>query len=127
MHDEEREHPEGCDAGDDDHVMHLRIDFVMGRDEDGDEVAMAASIQSHIHGVPPMSAANTLLVAAQNLVMQALAHSVFEGCPDEELKHAMARASSLVYMKKMVDDLPQAVEAVDFSIPDDLSEMLGEQ
>lgn len=124
---EDNEHPEGCDSGPDDHVVMLRVDFMMGVDDDGDPVARAASIQSHVHGVPPMSAAETLLIAAQQLVIQALAHTVFEGCPDEELKHAMAEASSLVYMKSMIDRLPDKVQEVEFEVPNDLSELLGEE
>jgi hypothetical protein len=127
MREEENEHPPGCDASEDDHVITLRIDFMMGLDDDGDEVVRAASIQSHVHGVPPMSAAETLLITAKQLVMQALAHTVFEGCPNEELKHALAEASSAVYMKSMIDNLPEKVQEVEFEIPDDLSEMLGEQ
>jgi hypothetical protein len=127
MNDEEQEHPNGCDAGEDEHVITMRVDFVMGVDDDGDEVVRAASIQSHLHGVPPISGATTLLVAAKNLVIQALTHTVFEGCPDEALKAALAEASAVVYLKKLIDDLPSDVQEVEFVVPDDLSEMLGEQ
>jgi hypothetical protein len=126
MEDEEN-HGMECDAGDDDHIVAVRIEYLMGEDDDGDPVPRAASIQSHCHGVPPLAAAQTLLLTAQNFITQHLAHDTFESCPDEGLKHAMAAASAAVYMKKMIDDLPDLVDEVVFSVPNDLSELLGEE
>jgi hypothetical protein len=127
MSEEETDHSAHCSLGDDDHAVVVRIEYMVREDEDGDVTVMAANIQSHVHGVPPLDAARTLMITAQRLVAQGLADSIFDGCPDEGLKHALADASAGVYMKKMLEELPEGVEEIEFSVPNDLSEMLGEE
>jgi hypothetical protein len=127
MANENEDHRLDCDAGAEDHRVTIRIDFVLDVDEDGDATPRAAAINTHIHGVPPMLAAQTLMLIAQRTVVQYLAHEVFEGCGDEEIQHAMAEASAPVYMKKLIDRMPDVAEEYTVQVPDDLSELLGDE
>jgi hypothetical protein len=119
------ENEDNCGAGDDDHTVRVNIEFFIEADEDAVHVK-GASIHSHIHGVPPVVAAQTLLIVAQRAVVGWLAHTAFDEIPSSEVAHAMAEASAAVYMKKMIDDLPDAVEALEITIPDNISELLGD-
>jgi hypothetical protein len=123
----QHEHDDRCQAGDDDHVVTVNIDYLLEDDEDGDTCVKAAGVHSHIHGVPHLIAAQTLLVLAQNMIKDFLAHEAFEGCTNHELRHAMAEAAAPVYMKQLIDDMPTSVSTVDFAVPNDLSELLGEE
>lgn len=125
--DEENQHGPDCTSGDDEHRFTLDVRYMMTDDDGGDSDVTAAEIHSHIHGVPPMTVAKTLLFMAQNIAMQALAHSIFEDCPDEDLKHAMAGAAATVYIRKMLDELPSMATVINFAVPNDLSELLGEE
>ncbi len=122
---EDEQDDDKCGAGDDEHIVTARIEYFVKEDEDHIEVKGAA-VSSHIHGVPPQVAAQTLLVVVHRAVVGWLAHDVFAGMPSSELAHAMAEASASVYMKQMIDDLPETVQELDIAVPNDISELLGD-
>jgi hypothetical protein len=124
MNDEQHD-GDHCGKSDDDHIVTVRIEFYIEKSEDGERINMkGAAINSHIHGVPPQVAAQTLLVIVERTVVGWLAHDVFDGLPSSELAHAMAVASAPVYIKQMIDDLPEALEALEIDVPNDISELM---
>lgn len=115
------------DDDDDTPVVELHMEFELGEDEDGDVVAQSCAIHSHVHGVPPNIAAETLLIVIHKMVAESMAHTVFEGVGNKELAHAMGRASAAAYLIEAIKHLPEAeTETVSLHVPDDASELLGE-
>jgi len=122
-----QEHNENCcPLGEDAHEVVVNIEFDLEDTADGERVSVkSASIRSHIHQVPHEVAAQSLILIAVRMLVEHLAHDAFAGFENDELAHAMARASATAYAMEMLKNLPNSIEVV-ASIPDDISELLEE-
>lgn len=87
-----------CGRDEDQHEVVLSIEFEIQEDEDGSFEPVAAAIRTHIHNVPVEAAAQTLVIIAQKMLGDHMAHTTFESCPSHELSHAMGHAAAEAFL-----------------------------
>lgn len=117
---------EDCVENDGKFEVSIGIEFEMVTDEDGDLVPRAAAVRTHVHNVPLEAATRTLVMVAQKMLSDHMAHTLFEGCPSHELAHAMARAAATAYLTDAIKNTPFGGDVVSTIIPDDISELFGD-
>ena len=115
-----------CGRDEDVHEVTLSIEFELREDDDGSFEPMAAAIHTHIHNVPVEAAAQTLVIIAHKMLSEHMAHTTFESCPSHELSHAMGRAAAEAFLLAAMKNGPKDEDVITTTIPDDISELLGE-
>jgi len=115
-----------CGRDENVHEVSVNIEFVLDEGEDGSFEPRAAAISSHLHNVPPEAAAQTLVIIAHKIIGDHMAHTTFESCPSEVLKHAMGRAAAAALLIETLKNAPSPEDMISTIIPDDISELLGD-
>ncbi len=126
MSDHMADHIDCGDIDDNTHEVIVQITFspsaadgVAGDDPHGVEISF------HNHNVSPSSAATVLLLIAQKVVADELAHSVFGACPSPELAHSLAEGAARAYLAATVENLANVgVIGESVEIPDDVSSLI---
>lgn len=119
------EHNDDCsDVGDDVHEVIVKVTFspdaAFGTGEQG-----GVDITFHNHNVSASSAACVLLLIAEKVVSDELAHTVFGECPSHELAHALAKGAAQAYLLDVVKRLSEIGGiGVAIEVPDDVSSLL---
>lgn len=115
-----------CAENDGLHEVDIHVEFDVVEDEDGDPEPRAAAVRTHIHNVPIEAATQTLVMVAQKMLSDHMAHAIFGTCPSHELAHAMGRAAATAFLIEAIKNTPSGGDVVSTIIPDDISELLGE-
>jgi muconolactone delta-isomerase len=119
-----QEEQDECGLGEDDHAVFFRVEYEVTVDEDDNVNAQAATVDSHLHGVPAPIAAGTIMLAAVRMMSDHMAHTMFDVIGNHELAHELAHAAAKQYMIHAIKSLPEDHDGYSVSIPNDISELL---
>lgn len=107
------------------HEVMIRVEFEVVEDEDGHVHPVAASIGSHVHNVPLEVAAATLTLIATKILSDHMAQENFGMFGEGELAHTLGVNAAKVFLIDAIRKLPDDLEIISTSVPDDISELLG--
>lgn len=104
----------------------FRIEFEVHEKEDGSADGALASVQSHIHRVPPHALIDALLIVAKGVLASQMVEMVHvpESAP-QALRDHMLDAFAGMYLKQRLDsEGVRGVGVTAVTVPDDISELL---
>lgn len=114
-----------CGEDDDVHDVAIRMEFEVVEDDDGHAHPVAVSISSHVHNVPIEAATATLVLVAAKILGDYMAHETFGVFGDSTLAHTLGSSAAKEFLIDAIRKIPDDVEAISISVPDDISELLG--
>lgn len=117
------EEPSECSWSEDEHGMIFRAEYEVVGDEDGNCHPIGASVNTHLHGVPPEAATATMVMAAVKMLADHMAHTTF-GMFADNVAHVMATAAAKAYLTSAIESLSDDSDEYAMEIPNDISELL---
>lgn len=114
-----------CDETEDDHTFSLHLGFELQTLDDGRVGPAAVAIRSHMHNVPPMVVAETLVVVAHKILSDHMAHENFGHIEEHQIAHVMGSAAAQALLREVLQRAPGALHE-QITVPDDISELLGD-
>lgn len=127
MSDEHEDPPEGappCVWSEDEHGFSLNVQFFLNEHGDHMDVS-AAQINSHLHNTPAEPVVQTLLSMAITILEDNMIQNLPEEMP-ESIRRMAASGMAQMYVRKVLDNLPDITKMSAFVVPDDLSGLLGD-
>jgi hypothetical protein len=114
-----------CGGDDEVHEVLIKVEFEVVEDEDGHVHPVAASISSHVHNVPLEVAAATLTLVATKILSDHMAHETFGTFGETDLAYRLSSAAAKEFLIDAIRKVPDDLDIISTTVPDDISELLG--
>lgn len=124
--------PDGHNPDEDDNYVEIRMRFVTPPDPiDGEFPLTAAKVETHVHHVPMPQYIDSLLLLAQQTMVDQMKENMFNENVPEDVRDAAASIMATQYLKQRIESgsfmQNKPFGDTDMRVPDDPSELFRDK